>query len=156
MAALGTNIIGLLVSHNTKRIYLIGAVVDGFSAMTTAIASHRPLPYTEINVEWQAMLARIASVCPIYHSNIGLGSAEQAEVVIEAQHKRHVKSIENILFLNRRLDPLERHTTEHLITFRCQQRLRSRRELGTWRAVKADEAPQQGSVVNYVYEGKLG
>ena len=123
--------------------------------MTTAIASHRPLPYTEINVEWRAMLARIESVCPVYHSNIGLGADEHAEVVIEAQHKRHVKSIENILFLNRRLDPLERHTTEHLITFRCQQRLRSRRELSTWRTLKADDDAQQGNVVMYVYEGKL-
>lgn len=130
--------------------------------MTTGIASHRPLPYGEINSEWRAMLTRIASICPIHYSDVGLDTTGDAEVSIDVEYKKHTGAIETILFSNRRLDPLYRYTTDHLITFVCRQRLSGRRELGPWKVRRGNDehdalgiAPDD-SAVQYVYEGRKG
>ncbi|MFZ1687022.1 MAG: hypothetical protein WAU70_06360 [Flavobacteriales bacterium] len=128
---------------------------------TTGISSHRPLPYDEIRREWEAMIARIASVCPIYYSNLGYGSNEDAEVSIDIQHRKQVSAIEAILFSNVRFDPKCRYMTEHLITFTGRQRLRSRRQSGPWtvEAVKVDlralGVPPDSAAVRYRYEAGL-
>lgn len=110
--------------------------------MTTGIASHRPLPYGAIRQEWEAMLARMASICPIYHSEIGLDTTTDAEIAIAVEHKRHIDALEQVLFSNLRLNPLYRYTTDHLITFVCRQRLRGQRDRGPWKTRRGGEVPE--------------
>ncbi|MEO8069669.1 MAG: hypothetical protein ABI599_18375 [Flavobacteriales bacterium] len=128
---------------------------------TTGISSHRPLPYDEIRREWEAMIARIASVCPIYYSNSGYRSDEGAEVSIDIQYRKQVSAIDAILFSNVRFGPKCRYTTEHLITFTGRQRLRGRRQLGPWNVeavthdLRAPGVPPDSAAVRYRYEAGL-
>jgi hypothetical protein len=123
----------------------------------TGIASHRALPYREIHTEWDAMIMRIASVCPIYYSTIGIDFREDAEVAIDVQYSQRVGMIEAILFSNPRLDPLLRYGTEHLIVFIGRQRLASRRQMGRWKTAQGIDAacrievPPDAEVVSYRY-----